>query len=120
MGLLAIPTLAGSAAYALADTFGWRQGLDRPFRGAPMFYVIVVLAMLGGITLDFFDVNPVRALYWSAVLNGLLAPLLLVGVLAVAVDDRLMAGQPSSRLGRISVGFTALLMLGAGVAMFVL
>ena len=120
LGLLAIPTLAGSAAYALAETFGWRQGLDRPFRSAPMFYVIVVLAMLGGIALDFFDVNPVRALYWSAVLNGLLAPLLLVGILAVAVDDRLMAGQPSSRLGRVAVGLAALLMLGAGVAMFAL
>ena len=120
LGLLAIPTLAGSAAYALAETFGWRQGLDRPFRSAPMFYVIVVLALLGGIALDFFDVNPVRALYWSAVLNGLLAPLLLVGILAVAVDERLMAGQPSSRLGRVAVGLAALLMLGAGVAMFAL
>jgi Mn2+/Fe2+ NRAMP family transporter len=120
VGLLAIPTLAGSAAYALAETFGWRQGLDRPFRSAPMFYVIVVLAMLGGIALDFFNVNPVRALYWTAVLNGLLAPLLLVGILAVAVDARLMAGQPSSRLGRVVVGLAALLMLGAGVAMFAL
>jgi len=120
VGLLAIPTLAGSAAYALAETFGWRQGLDRRFRSAPMFYVIVVLAMLGGIALDFFNVNPVRALYWTAVLNGLLAPLLLVGILAVAVDERVMAGQPSSRLGRVAVGFAALLMLGAGAAMFVL
>ncbi len=120
VGLLAIPTLAGSAAYALAETFGWRQGLDRPFRGAPMFYVIVVLAMLGGIALDFFNVNPVRALYWSAVLNGLLAPVLLLGILAVAVDDRLMAGQPSSGLGRVAVGAAALLMLGAAVGMFAL
>jgi NRAMP (natural resistance-associated macrophage protein)-like metal ion transporter len=120
VGLLAIPTLTGSAAYALAETFGWRQGLDRPFRSAPMFYLIVVLAVLGGIALDFFDVNPVRALYWSAVLNGLLAPLLLVGILAVAVDHRLMAGQPSSRLGRAAVGLAALLMLGAGAAMLLL
>jgi Mn2+/Fe2+ NRAMP family transporter len=120
---LALRPLAGrlsAGLYALAETFGWRQGLDRPFRSAPMFYVIVVLAMLGGIALDFFNVNPVRALYWTAVLNGLLAPLLLVGILAVAVDARLMAGQPSSRLGRVVVGLAALLMLGAGVAMFAL
>ena len=120
VGLLAIPTLTGSAAYALAETFGWRQGLDRPFRGAPRFYVIVVLAMLGGIAFDFARVSPLRALYWSAVLNGLLAPLLLAGILAVAVDDRLMAGQPSSWLGRGAVAVTTVLMLGAGVAMFVL
>jgi Mn2+/Fe2+ NRAMP family transporter len=62
----------------------------------------------------------VRALYWSAVLNGLLAPLLLLGILAVAVDDRLMGGQPSSQLGRAAVGAAALLMLGAAVGMFAL
>jgi Mn2+/Fe2+ NRAMP family transporter len=120
VGLLAIPTLAGSAAYSLCETFGWKQGLDRSFRSAPRFYVVVVLAMLGGIGLDFTKVNPLRALYWSAVLNGLLAPLLLVGILAVAVDKRLMEGQPSPWLSRIAVGFTTLLMLGAGVAMFAL
>jgi Mn2+/Fe2+ NRAMP family transporter len=85
-----------------------------------MFYVIVVLAMLGGIAFDFARVSPLRALYWSAVLNGLLAPLLLAGILAVAVDHRLMAGQPSSWLGRGAVAVTTVLMLGAGVAMFVL
>jgi NRAMP (natural resistance-associated macrophage protein)-like metal ion transporter len=120
VGLLAIPTLAGSAAYSLAETFGWKQGLDRSLRTAPRFYVVVVLAMLGGIGLDFTKVNPLRALYWSAVLNGLLAPLLLVGILAVAVDQRLMEGQPSSWLSRTAVAFATLLMLGAGVAMFAL
>jgi NRAMP (natural resistance-associated macrophage protein)-like metal ion transporter len=120
VGLLAIPTLAGSAAYSLAETFGWKQGLDRSLRTAPRFYVVVVLAMLGGIGLDFTRVNPLRALYWSAVLNGLLAPLLLVGILAVAVDNKLMKGQPSSWLSRIVVAFATLLMLGAGVAMFAL
>jgi Mn2+/Fe2+ NRAMP family transporter len=120
VGLLAIPTLAGSAAYSLAETFGWKQGLDRSFRSASRFYVVVVVAMLGGIGLDFTNVSPLRALYWSAVLNGLLAPLLLVGILAVAVDEKLMGGQPSSWLGRITVGFATLLMLGAGVAMFAL
>jgi NRAMP (natural resistance-associated macrophage protein)-like metal ion transporter len=120
VGLLAIPTLAGSAAYSLAETFGWKQGLDESFRSAPRFYVVVVLAMLGGIGLDFTHVSPLRALYWSAVLNGLLAPLLLVGILAVAVDEKLMKGQPSSWLSRITVGCATLLMLGAGVAMFAL
>ena len=120
VGLLAIPTLAGSAAYSLAETFGWKQGLDRSFRSAPRFYVVVIVAMLGGIGLDFARVSAVRALYWSAVLNGLLAPPILVGILAVAVDRRLMQGQPSPWLSRIVVGVAAVTMLGAGVAMFVL
>jgi NRAMP (natural resistance-associated macrophage protein)-like metal ion transporter len=118
VGVLAIPTLAGSAAYALAETFGWRQGLDRSFRRAPGFYAVVTFATLGGIALDFANVSAVRALYWSAVLNGLLAPLLLVGVLLTASDAATMAGQPSSRLGRAAVAAAMILMLGAAAGMF--
>lgn len=118
-GLLAIPTLSGSAAYALAETFGWRQGLDERIDKARSFYAVVLLSVAIAIALDFMKVNPVSALYWSAVINGLLAPILLIGILAVASDSRIMHGQPSSRLGRITVGITTLLMLGAGVGMFV-
>jgi Mn2+/Fe2+ NRAMP family transporter len=74
VGLLAIPTLAGSSAYAFAETFGWRQGLDRKLRGARYFYGVIVLSTAVGIALDFLDVNPVRALYWTAILNGVLSP----------------------------------------------
>jgi Mn2+/Fe2+ NRAMP family transporter len=118
-GLLAIPTLSGSAAYALAETFGWRQGLDERIDKARSFYAVVLLSVAIAIAFDFMQVNPVKALYWSAVINGLLAPILLMGILAVATDSRIMQGQPSSRLGRITVGVTTLLMLGAGVGMFV-
>ena len=63
--------------------------------------------------------NPVRALYWTAVINGLLAPFLLIAILIVAADSRLMQGQPSSRLGWIVVAVTTIAMFAAGVAMFV-
>ena len=118
-GLLAIPTLSGSAAYALAETFGWREGLDEKIDKARAFYAVVLLSTAIGIGLDFADVNPVSALYWSAVINGLLAPFLLLGILAVASDSTIMHGQPSSRLGRITVAAATLLMFGAGIGMFV-
>lgn len=120
VGFLAIPTLTGSAAYAFAETFGWRQGLDEKPRRARAFYAVVALATLVAIVFDFADINPMRALYWTAVLNGLLAPVLLVGVLLVASDRKIMLGQPSSRLGQLTVGLTALLMFGAAIAMFTL
>ena len=69
--------------------------------------------------LDFADVNPIRALYWSAVLNGLLAPFLLVAIMAVATDRKIMKGQPSSVLSRSVVVLTTLLMFLAAVGMFV-
>jgi NRAMP (natural resistance-associated macrophage protein)-like metal ion transporter len=117
-GLLAIPTLSGSAAYAFAETFGWRQGLDRKLRNARYFYGIVAFSTAAGIALDFANINPVKALYWTAVVNGLLAPFLLVGILVVACDRDCMHGQPSSLLGRFAVAVTALLMFGAAAGMF--
>jgi NRAMP (natural resistance-associated macrophage protein)-like metal ion transporter len=119
-GALAIPTLAGSAAYAFAEVFGWRQGMDEPYRRARAFYSAFAVSIgLGGL-LVFLNVNPVRALFLSSVLNGLLAPFLLVCILFVATDKKIMEGQPSSRLGEITVGITTIAMFGAGIAMVVL
>ena len=118
-GALAIPTLAGSGAYAFAEIFGWRQGIDEPYNRAPGFYAMFISSVAIGIALDFANVNAVAALYWTAVINGVLAPFLLVGILIAASDRDLMHGQPSSPLGRAVVGVTAVLMFGAAIAMFV-
>ncbi len=118
VGFLAIPTLAGSAAYAFAETFYWRQGLDKNFKEARHFYAIILCAMLLGVALDFINVNPMKALYATAVINGLLAPFLLIGILIVAGDRKLMKNEPSSILGRTMVALTAILMFGAAIGMF--
>jgi len=120
VGFLAIPTLTGSSAYAFAETFHWREGLDLPFKSAHYFYGVVILSALLGIGMDFAGINPIKALFWTAILNGLVAPFLLVGILIVVSDRKLMQNQPSSWLSRIVVGITALVMFGAAVAMFVL
>ena len=120
VGLLAIPTLAGSAAYALSETFAWRQGLNQKFRRARAFYGVIVMSTVVGVAIDFAGMNPIRVLYWSSVVNGLLAPFLLFAALAVACDRQLMRGQPSSILGRTTVFITALFMIAAGVATLVL
>ena len=117
-GVLAIPTLAGSAAYAFAEVFGWRQGMDEVYPKARAFYSVFVLSIVIGVALRFLNVNAVQALYWTAVVNGLLAPFLLIGVLVVASDRALMRGQPSSWLGRAVVAVTTMLMFGAAVGMF--
>src|SRR5664279_1386023 len=119
VGFLAIPTLAGSAAYAFAETLGWRQGLDKKMKQARAFYGLILLSTAIGVGLNFAGINPVKALYWTAVINGLLAPFLLVAILVVAADKELMRGQPSSPLGWSIVAITTLAMFAAGVAMFV-
>jgi len=120
VGFLAIPTLAGSAAYAFAETLGWRQGLNKELRQARWFYALILVSTGVGVALDFIGINPVKALYWTAVINGLLAPFLLAAILIVAADMKRMQGQPSSRLGWIVVAVTTIAMFVAGVAMFVM
>ena len=119
VGFLAIPTLAGSAAYAFAETLGWRQGLDKKLKQARSFYTLILLSTGVGVGLNFARINPVKALYWTAVINGLLAPFLLVAILIVASDKKLMQGQPSSGLGWTVVAITTVAMFAAGAAMFV-
>jgi NRAMP (natural resistance-associated macrophage protein)-like metal ion transporter len=119
VGFLAIPTLAGSTAYAFAETLNWRQGLNKKLRQARWFYALILVSTGVGVGLDFIGINPVKALYWTAVINGLLAPFLLVAILIVAADKKLMQGLPSSRMGWIVVALTTAAMFAAGVAMFV-
>jgi hypothetical protein len=111
--------VAHVAAYAFAELFGWQQGIDEHFSRAPAFYMVVGTAITAGVALDFANVNPVKALYWTAIINGLLAPFLLTGILLVASDRTLMQKQPSSRLSLVTVGVTTALMFAAAVAMFV-
>jgi Mn2+/Fe2+ NRAMP family transporter len=119
VGFLAIPTLTGSAAYALAETFGWHQGLDAKLAKAKAFYAVIIFSGLFAILFDFADLSPIKALYWSAVINGLLAPFLLVGILWVLFDNKLMRGQSGSLRTKISITLTTILMFGAAIGMFV-
>ena len=99
--------------------FQWQNGLDEKFNHARAFYGVVILSTLVGVALDFVQINPVKALYWTAIVNGLLAPFLLVGVLLVARDKNIMLGQPSSVVSQAVVSATTILMFAAGIAMFV-
>ena len=119
VGFLAIPTLAGSAAYACADTLRWRQGLDKKVKQARSFYAVILLSTGIGVGLNFAGINPVKALYWTAVINGLLAPFLMVAILMVAADKKMMQGQPSSRAGWVLVAIATVAMFAAGGAMFI-
>jgi Mn2+/Fe2+ NRAMP family transporter len=117
---LAIPTLAGSAAYAVAETFDWAYGLDEKLANAAQFYAVFILATVAGVVLDFLRINPIKALFWTAIINGFLAPFLLVALLLVSTDRRIMQGQVSSSMTRYVVMLTTLLMFVAAIAMVAL
>ena len=91
-GLIAVPVLAGSAAYAVTESFEWRRGLDFKLLEAREFYAIIALATLGGVALDFSPIDPIRALFWSAVVNGVIAVPIMV-VMMLLADDRKVMGR---------------------------
>jgi NRAMP (natural resistance-associated macrophage protein)-like metal ion transporter len=118
-GLLAIPVLAGSAAYAVAGTFKWKNSLEHAPSAAKEFYGIIAVAMLGGILIGFLPIDPIKALYWSAVMNGVIAvPIMVVMMLLAARPDvmgTLVISKGLKILGWIGTGAMAL----AAIAMFV-
>ena len=89
-GMLAIPVLAGSSAYAVCESFKWAEGLDRPWGEARYFYGVIIVATTIGLALNMTKLDPVKALYWSAVLNGLLAAPLMATILLMARNPKVM------------------------------
>lgn len=115
-GLLAVPILAGSAAYAVSEAFGWTEGLDRKPREAKAFYGAITVATLGGLALNFAGIDPMKALYWAAVVNGLLAPPLMVVTMLIARNRRVMGSLAIS--GWLEAGgwlATGVMVLVAGI-----
>ncbi len=118
-GMLGVPVLAGSAAYAIAEAKHWRGSLnDRP-RVAAKFYAVLAAAVLLGLALNFFKVNAVRMLFWAAVLNGCLAPPLIALVVLLTSDRRVMGERANSPLLKLLGWATALVMAIAALVMIV-
>jgi NRAMP (natural resistance-associated macrophage protein)-like metal ion transporter len=119
-GLLAVPVLAGSAAYCVSENFGWTEGLDRKPREARAFYATIAVATLGGAALNLAPIDPARALYWAAVVNGLLAAPLLAVMLLIAGNRKVMGGFTISPLLTAVGWFATAVMAVASIAFLVL
>jgi Mn2+/Fe2+ NRAMP family transporter len=117
-GLLAVPVLAGSAAYGVAEAFKWRASLERQPHEAKGFYGVLAVATLIGVALNFVGINPIRALFWSAVMNGVVAVPLMVVTMLMAVNPKVM-GQFTLPLRLRVFGWIAtLVMLAASIGLF--
>ena len=92
-GLLAIPILASSGAYALAEIMKWKEGLDYKFSKAKGFYSIIVISVIIGLVINFFDINPIMALYFAAFANGIIALPLMIVVMIVGNDSKIMGKE---------------------------
>ncbi len=115
-GLLAIPVLAGSSSYAIAESFQWKEGLSRKLRQAQAFYATIFLSMLIGLGINFIGIDPIKALIYSAVFNGIIAPLILLPIVLISSNRKIMGEWTNHKL-TTSIGWLVVgIMTIAGVA----
>lgn len=120
VGLLAVPVLAGSSAYALAEAFGWREGLSRKPGDARDFYGQIMITMLIGLALNFTGWNPIRALYYAAIVNGVAAPVIMFFVFRIGRDPKVMGEHTNPRWVNIWGTIATVLMGGAAILLIIL
>jgi NRAMP (natural resistance-associated macrophage protein)-like metal ion transporter len=118
-GMLAIPVLAGSSAYAVCESLGWAEGLDLPWSRARAFYGVIAAATAAGAALNLTAIDPVKALYWSAVLNGLLAAPLMATMLVMARNPRVMGALVLPRY-LVALGWLGVVVMAAASVAFLI
>ncbi len=117
-GLLGVPVLTGSAAYAVAETFNWKEGLDEKPWAAKRFYIMIAASTLVGIAVGFIGADPITALFYTAVINGVVAPPLLVIIMLIANNKKVMGKRTNGAFANVVGWFAAALMFVAAIAMF--
>ena len=115
-GFLAVPVLAGSTAYAMAEAAGWKQGLYRKLKGAYAFYGVIIASMVLGLLMNFIGFDPIKALIYSAVLNGMVAPIILVLILTISDSKKVMGQRANSRAISALGWIVTVIMIVVGVA----
>jgi NRAMP (natural resistance-associated macrophage protein)-like metal ion transporter len=115
-GFLAVPVLAGASAYAVAESFKFKIGLYRKLKDAYAFYGVIIIGMIIGLALNFVGIDPIKALIYSAVLNGIVAPVVLVFIVQLSGDHTVMGPHKNSDLADLVGWITVLAMAAAGIA----
>jgi NRAMP (natural resistance-associated macrophage protein)-like metal ion transporter len=113
-GLLAVPVLAGSSAYAISDTFGWKQGLGKKFKQAKPFYLIITVSTTIGLGINFVNIDPIKALIYTAVINGIITVPILFVILKIANDKKILENKTNC-LGSNILGWLTFLIMGISV-----
>lgn len=115
-GLLGVPVLAGSSSYALSEAFGWKQGLYKKLKQAHAFYGVIIISMIVGLLINFMGLDPIKTLIYSAVLNGLIAPIILVQIVKISSNQKVMGSHKNGLLGNFMGWTTVILMIFSGIA----
>ena len=118
-GLLAVPVLAGSTSYAISEFIGWETGLGKKLKEAHGFYGVIVMATIVGLSIGFIGIEPMKALYYSAAVNGLMAPPLMLLILIISNNKRVMGYFTNKSFSNITGALATLVMGLAGLVLIV-
>lgn len=119
-GLIAIPVLSGALSYIYTETFGWEQGLDKKFHEAKGFYVIIMISLLLGLSMNYIGISPIQALIYTAILYGVTAPVLIGIILHISNNQEIMGEYTNTRYLNVMGGIALVIMTVAAVALGVL
>jgi NRAMP (natural resistance-associated macrophage protein)-like metal ion transporter len=113
-GLLAVPVLAGASGYALSDTFGWKQGLSKGLRQTKSFHIVIAASTMIGLLINFANVDPIKVLVYSAVINGVVAAPILIAVMRIANDKTILKDKVNGKISNC-IGWIVVIIMGLSV-----
>ena len=116
-GFLGVPILTGSAAYAVAEALGWPRGLDQKPRRARLFYAVICASTIAGMLINFAGINPITALFWTAVINGIMAPPILLVVMFIANNKAILHDRVNGVAANVAGAIATAFMFAAAIAL---
>jgi Mn2+/Fe2+ NRAMP family transporter len=119
VGLLAVPVMATDCGYILSDIFGWKQGLSKKFNQAKAFYLVISLSTIAGLCINFLNLNPIKALVYANVINGVVAIPVLVAIVMIANDKKILGLWINRKISNI-IGWSTIVMMGISVVIMFL
>lgn len=117
-GLLAVPVLAGASGYALSDAFDWKEGLNKGFSQAKKFYLIIAASTIIGLLINFTNLDPIKALVYSSVVNGVISAPILVTIINIANDEKILKDKVNSKLSNV-IGWAAVVITGTSILIMI-
>lgn len=119
-GMLAVPVLAGSTSYAISESFGWKEGLYRKLKEARAFYGVIIISIIIGIIINFLGIHPIKALIYAAIVNGLVAPVILFCIVSISSDKKIMGEHVNSSVNNFFGWLVTIIMTVASIATIIL
>ena len=118
-GMLAVPVMAGASGYALSDALGWKEGLSKKFTQAKKFYVVIAASTVIGLWINFVNIDPIKALLYTAIINGVVAVPIFIAIMRIANDRKILKDKVNGKISNV-IGCTTIVIMAVSVVTMLL